>query len=320
MNVLIVKMSSMGDIIQTLPALTDAQTAIRDITFDWVVEEAFSEIPTWHSSMQQTIPIAWRRWRKNLLTVFFNKEWRQFHQLLRERKYDYIIDAQGLLKSALVTRMTRGIRCGYDRQSARESLAVLAYEKTFNSNKVKHQMTRTRQLFAAILGYDFVPEKVDYGIKPSIAPISSITLPEKYAIFIVNTSKKEKRWVKEHWHQLLTNMETAKQPVIIPCGHQHEEAYAQSIGKGFTNVTLLSQTTLQQLRDIIAQSQVVVSVDTGLAHLAAALDKPTIILYGPTDVAQFGTVGKQQVHLHNQPQELNIPAEDVWKRLQHLLF
>lgn len=310
----------MGDIIQTLPALTDAQKAIANIKFDWVVEEAFTEIPSWHSSIYQIIPIAWRRWRKNLLTAFFHSEWQQFRQLLCERKYDYIIDAQGLLKSAIVTRMAHGIRCGCDRKSVRESLAVLAYEKTFTINKEQHAIAHTRQLFAETLHYAFDKEHVDYGIKPSMVSHLPISLPKKYSIFIVNTSKKEKRWGIENWRQLLKNMQAAQQHVVIPGGYSHEQRYVQSIAADFNNVTLLSGNTLQQLRDIIEQSQALVSVDTGLAHLAAALNKPTITLYGPTDVAQFGTMGKQQFHLLSETQSLDISVSVVWKKIQDLLF
>lgn len=320
MNVLIVKMSSMGDIIQTLPALTDAQQTFTDIKFDWVIEEAFSEIPAWHSSIGQIIPIAWRRWRKNLFTTSFYSEWQQFRQLLRMREYDYIIDAQGLLKSAFVTHMAKGVHCGYDRKSAREPLASLAYKKAFAVSKPQHAIARTRQLFAAVLHYTLAVEHVDYGIKPSLCVHLPVALAKKYCIFVVNTSKRHKRWPTANWRQLLANMQAAQQHVVIPCGYEHEELYAQSIAAGFSNVTLLSRTTLQQLREIIAQSQTVVSVDTGLAHLAAAIDRPTITLYGPTDVTRIGTVGKQQVHLLSKTRCLDIPAADVWKRMQSLLF
>ncbi len=322
MKVLIVKMSSMGDVIQTLPALTDAQQAFKNIKFDWVVEEAFAEIPAWHSSIQQIIPIAWRRWRKNPLTVFFHAEWRQFRQLLRMQKYDYIIDAQGLLKSAIITRMAQGVGCGYDRKSVREPLAALAYKKTFTVSKQQHAILRTRKLFAAVLHYTFSAENVDYGIEPSLKGDVQlpIALAKKYCTIVVNTPKRGKRWPIASWRQLLAKMQAARQHVVIPCGYLHEAAYVQSIAADFHNVTLLSRTTLQQLHRIIAQSQAVISIDTGLAHLAAALNKPTITLYGPTDVTRIGTVGKQSIHLLSNTQRLDIPVIDVWRQIQHLLF
>ncbi len=306
----------MGDVIRTLPALTDAQKAFADIKFDWVVEEAFSEIPAWHSSVNRIIPIAWRRWRKKPLTLFFHQEWRQFHQLLHQRKYDYIIDAQGLLKSAIVTRMAEGLRCGYDRKSARESLAALAYTKKFAINKAQHMIVRMRQLFAAILCYSFDRETVDYGIKSSANAHPVVNLPKKYCTFVVNTSEKRRRWAIENWRQLLAKMQAAQQQVVIPCGYRQEESYVRSIAADFNNVTLLSETTLQQLRDIIAQSQAVISVETGLAHLAAALGKPTITLYRSTDITHIATMGKQQVHLLSNTQHLDIAVTDVWRQIK----
>ena len=103
MRVLLVKTSSLGDVIHTLPALTDAQRAIPGIQFDWVVEEGFAEIPAWHPAVAQVIPVAIRRWRKHPLQTLRSGEWRRFKARLRETHYDLVIDAQGLLKSAWLT-------------------------------------------------------------------------------------------------------------------------------------------------------------------------------------------------------------------------
>ena len=133
MKVLIVKTSSMGDVIHTLPALTDAQKAIPDIQFDWVVEENFAEIPYWHSAVNKVIPVAIRRWRKNLFSWQTWREWQAYLTLLRAEKYDAVIDAQGLIKSAvLVTKQANGVKYGYDKYSAREGLSSWFYDKTFN--------------------------------------------------------------------------------------------------------------------------------------------------------------------------------------------
>jgi len=164
MRILIVKMSSMGDIIHTLPALTDAGLAIPGITFDWVVEEHFAEIPRWHPLVNQVIPVALRRWRKSFAKPKTWQEWVTFRNTVRATKYDFIIDAQGLLKSALVAWNARGKRRGFNKQSARESWAALFYQQTFFVAKKQHAISRLRQLFSQILGYRVPTTIPDYGI------------------------------------------------------------------------------------------------------------------------------------------------------------
>ena len=123
MRVLIVKTSSLGDIVHTFPALTDAANAIEDIQFDWVVEEGFVQMPAWHPAVDQVIPNAMRRWRRALWKTWLMGDWKRFVKRLQARHYDVVIDAQGLIKSALITRKALGSKHGLDKQSAREALA-----------------------------------------------------------------------------------------------------------------------------------------------------------------------------------------------------
>lgn len=128
MKVLVVKTSSMGDVVHTFPALSDASHSIEGIRFDWVVEEAFQEMPTWHPAVDRVIPSAMRRWRKSWLGTWLKGEWGQFVYKLREQSYDAVIDAQGLIKSALITRKCTAEKHGLDSESARESLASMFYD------------------------------------------------------------------------------------------------------------------------------------------------------------------------------------------------
>ena len=147
MHVLLVKMSSMGDIIHTLPAVTDAMNAIPDLKIDWVVEPAFSDIPAWHPAVKQVIPMALRKWRKNIIGSFPSGEIKQFLQTLKEKKYDAIIDAQGLLKSAIVSKIARGESHGYDKHSAKERISSYFYTHTYAAKKTEHAIKRARFLF-----------------------------------------------------------------------------------------------------------------------------------------------------------------------------
>ena len=143
MRVLIVKTSSMGDVLHTLPSLTDAMQAIPGIRFDWVVEEGFAQIPSWHAAVDRVIPVAIRRWRKAWFSAPIRGERQAFRDAVRAQKYDAIIDAQGLVKSAaLVTRLAHGVKHGLDWQTAREPLASLFYNRKHHIAKQQHAVER----------------------------------------------------------------------------------------------------------------------------------------------------------------------------------
>ena len=189
MKVCVIKTSSMGDVIHTLPALTDAQRAIPNLSIDWVVEENFAEIPHWHSAVKQIIPIALRRWRKSPFSTQTKNEWKSYRVLLQAKQYDAVIDAQGLFKSAFfVTRLANGIKHGYDCKSIREPIASFFYDKKYTISYQQHAVERIRQLFAQALSYPLSKEKGDYGIARHFISADSI---EPYVIFFHSTTRDE---------------------------------------------------------------------------------------------------------------------------------
>ena len=165
MRVLMIKTSSMGDVLHSLPALTDAMRAIPDIRFDWVVEEGFAQIPSWHPAVDRVLPVAIRRWRKHWFGSRVREERVNFKRELQAREYDAVIDAQGLIKSAaLVTRLAKGIKHGADSRSAREPFASWWYDKRHEISKQQHAVQRTRELFAKSLSYPLPDTMGDYAI------------------------------------------------------------------------------------------------------------------------------------------------------------
>ncbi|EJB5574142.1 lipopolysaccharide heptosyltransferase RfaC [Citrobacter freundii] len=294
MRVLIVKTSSMGDVLHTLPALTDAQQAIPGIQFDWVVEEGFAQIPSWHAAVDRVIPVAIRRWRKAWFSAPIKAERKAFRDAVRLQQYDAIIDAQGLVKSAaLVTRLARGVKHGMDWSTAREPLASLFYNRKHHIAKQQHAVERTRELFAKSLGYAKPQSQGDYAIAQHfVNECNAVT--DQYAVFLHATTRDDKHWPEANWRELIGLLNNTGIRIKLPWGAPHEEERAKRLAEGFPYVDVLSRMSLEEVARILAGAKFVVSVDTGLSHLTAALDRPNITLYGPTDPGLIGGYGKNQ--------------------------
>jgi heptosyltransferase-1 len=293
-RILIVKTSSMGDVIHTLPAVTDACREMPDVTFDWVVEEGFAEIPAWHPRVERVIPVAIRRWRKNLFAFLGSNEWQVFRQQMRMHTYDYVIDAQGLFKSAVLTRFASGSICGYDRHSVREPLASFFYKQQFSVAKEQHAVERIRELFSSALGYNKPQTQPDYGIDRCRFGVQS---EPPYVLFLHGTTRADKHWPDEYWQTLCRLLCDAGMHVKLPWWSDVEQRRARFIADIHPRAEVLSRTNIAGMAATIASARAVVAVDTGLGHLAAALAVPTLSLYGPTSPQLIGAYGPNQFHL-----------------------
>lgn len=320
MRVLIVKTSSMGDVLHTLPALTDAMRAIPGIRFDWVVEEGFAQIPSWHEAVDRVIPVAIRRWRKAWFSAPIKAERKAFRDTVQSVKYDAIIDAQGLVKSAaLVTRLARGIKHGMDWQTAREPLASLFYNRRHHITKQQHAVERTRELFAKSLSYVKPESQGDYAIAQHFLHVSPAD-SAPYCVFLHATTRDDKHWPESHWRELIGLLQESGLRIKLPWGAPHEEARAQRLAQGFDYVDVLPRLSLEKIAHVLAEAKFVISVDTGLSHLTAALDRPNITLYGPTDPGLIGGYGKNQVACCSESKDLaDLPAPAVIRELHKIL-
>jgi heptosyltransferase-1 len=297
MKVLIVKTSSLGDVLHTLPALTDARHCIPGITFDWVVEKPFAEIPLLHPSVKRVIPVAIRRWRKQLMTTLVSGELKNFLKDLRADSYDVVLDAQGLLKSAAIARCAKGPRYGLDWHSAWESSASLFYQKNFSVDPSLHAITRIRLLFSQALGYTIPDDKINYGIDRH--QFVSLSTEKPYILFLHGTTWATKHWPENYWCELAKRVNEIGFAVKLPWGNDQEKIRAENIKNAATFADVLPKLNLTGIAKIIAGAKAVVAVDTGLGHLTAALDVPCISLYGVTDPAEIGTIGQHQQHLQS---------------------
>ncbi|WP_456377822.1 lipopolysaccharide heptosyltransferase I [Thiolapillus sp.] len=291
MRVLIVKTSSLGDVIHTFPALSDAARVMPEIDFHWLVEEAFAQAPGWHPAVSRTIPIALRRWRRNWRDAWKKGQLKQFRTALRQYDYDLIIDAQGLLKSALPARMAKGEVTGYDRHSLREPLAGLFYQRRYSVPRDMHAMERIRRLLALALDYPLPHSPPDSGLAQYRGE------REKSLIFLHGTTWPSKHWPLEYWAALTVMAEEAGYPARLPWHTPEERLRAETIIRHAGCGELLPSMDLHGLKNALARASGVVGVDTGLAHLAAALNTPAVTLYGPTGEGLTGAMGQYQQNL-----------------------
>lgn len=305
-KVLIIKTSSLGDIIHTLPAITEAKTLLPHIQFDWLVDESFQEIPAWHPAVHTVIPIPLRRWRKQWWKAGWSGEIKSVFNQVRKESYDLIIDAQGLLKSALLAWICKGTRIGLSFTSIREPIASLFYQKkcVVPNYQKAHAIMRARLLFAKSLGYSLPNElklntdfkNISYGLEQILSFKTTIPMQTEkpYCVFLHATTWTSKLWPESYWLALSSRLKALGFDILLPWGNSIEYEAAQRIKAKSTHVFILPSSTLTDLAFILGKATAVVSVDTGLGHLSAALGVPTVALFGSTDPELTSPIGCYQ--------------------------
>ncbi|MBN9021077.1 MAG: lipopolysaccharide heptosyltransferase I [Rhizobiales bacterium] len=296
MRVLIVKLSSFGDVVHTFPALTDLKAARPDIEVDWLVEEGFAPIVALHPGVAAIHALAFRRLRKPATRWprLASETWR-LRAALRARRYDRVVDLQGLVKSALPARLA-GPVSGYDAASAREPAATRLYARRFPVPKTMHAVERTRALLGAALGYPVPSGTGRYGIAADGPPDPALALPARYATVMHAASWVTKLWPEEHWRALLPAIAADGRGVVLPWGNAAEKARAERIAAGVPGAVVLPRVMAgAELAGVLAGAELAVGLDSGLMHLSAALGVPGVWLYGPTDPGLTGPYGDEQV-------------------------
>ncbi|MEJ2435848.1 MAG: lipopolysaccharide heptosyltransferase I [Pseudolabrys sp.] len=285
-NILFIKTSSLGDVIHHMPALTEAQKARPDARFSWLVEEAFAPLVRLHPAVDAVIPVAWRRWRRSLYSPATLLEIFRSLRAIRARSYHQIVDSQGLVRSAVIARVARGRRHGYDRQSIREPLASMFYDVRHRVSRDLHAVTRNRMLSGLALRY--APQGApDYGLDRARFAKAA----EPYAVLLHATARQSKQWPEADWIALGQALAARKLELVLPWGNAIERARSGRIAQGLGSARVPERAPLDQVAGLIAGAQLVVGVDTGLMHLAAAFGVPLVAIFCGSKPGLTGPVG-----------------------------
>lgn len=274
-RLLLVKTSSMGDVVHTMPAVTEALAARPGLALDWMVEKPFAPIVALHPGIGRIHEVETRRWRKALLSRVTWTAIRSLKADLRAARYDLVLDAQGLMKSALLAKLARAPMHGFDTSSARERLASQYYEHSYHVPRQLHAIDRTRKLFAQALGYELTGDGTDFGLA---APLASGDWSG--GVFLLHgTSWDTKKWPLDNWIAIAADFAARGMTPVTTWASDQERITAQAIADAVPSTRIVPRSGLDAIAAILGQAQLVIGVDTGLTHLAAALGRPTVAIF-----------------------------------------
>jgi heptosyltransferase-1 len=293
LDILFIKTSSLGDVIHHMPAVTDARRHFPHARIGWVVEEAFAPLVRLNCAVDTVIPVASRRWRR---APFSPATWREIGGLrraMREQTHETVIDAQGLLRSALITRFTRGRRHGYDRESVRESVASWFYDVRHNVDRTLHAITRNRMLTGQVLGY--APDgPLDFGLDRAALMSGP---PGREVVLLHATARPEKEWPVANWIEIAQALAARGYRLVLPWGTGPERRRSEAIAAAVPGAKVPDLQPLDDAARMIARAAIVVGVDTGLLHLAAALGVPLAAIFVGTEPGQHGPLGGGKIEI-----------------------
>ena len=288
-RILLVKTSSLGDIVHNFPVVCDIRRQCPDAAIDWVVEEAFAPLVSLHPGIRRVLPVAVRRWRRSPLA---RSTWREIGECrigLAKEHYDAVVDTQGLVKSALISRMARGSRHGFDASSARESLAARFYDIGHHVARRQHAVARNRELVARALGHRLDPI-VDFGFEA----VARGGGGKPRVVMLHATSRADKLWPEHLWIELGRALEQDGMSCVLPWGSDSERSRSVRIGAAMSHAEVPERLDIPGVARLLAGARAVVGVDTGLVHLAAALGAGVVALFLGTDPLLTGVYGAQR--------------------------
>lgn len=273
-DILIVRTSSLGDLVHMLPAISDIARYVPDAQIDWVAEEGFAEIPSWHPAIRDVIRVAHRRWRKHWWAPQTRRERAELRANLGARRYDVVLDMQALMKSIWLVRQAQGTRHGLDWKSAREPLASLFYQVRHRVAFWQPAVIRQRTLAAATFGYTY-DGPPDFGLHGLTDGVKI----EEAAMIMPSASRDDKLWPAEDWQRVFDHLQSRGLALRLLAGNEAERERAQALIRGREGAVVLPRMSLRDVADQLACARLMVGLDSGLTHLSAGLGRPTIGIY-----------------------------------------
>lgn len=301
----------MGDVIHNLPVVSDLSVRFPQAQIDWVVEEAFAALPRLHAMVREVHPVALRRWRAKLFSAETWREIGQFRRRVGSQTYDAIIDTQGLLKSALLLACVKGRKYGLDWASSREPIGWF-YDRVFSIPWDRHAVERNRTLAAMALGYELsgppsyairIPDSARQTLLARAGAILDQAGGRGYAILLHCTSAREKEWPVHSWNELGAALYARGMLSLLPYGSRQEQSRSERLAENIPGSLVPPALPLDAFAALLTGAAVVVGVDTGLAHLAAALGLPTVGVYCATDPRATGLYGSARAVNLGGPQQ-----------------
>jgi heptosyltransferase-1 len=309
-RVLLIKTSSLGDVIHCLPAISDLSRNVENLSLDWVIEQSLAEIAELHPAVNRAIPVRLRHWRRHLLEGATWREFDTFRRRINVLRYDRIIDAQGLIRSALVARLAKGPHCGYDRASVREPPASFFYDRRFSASVTLHAAQRMRRLVAQAMGYE-TPAELDYGLR--VDGERPQWLGEgRYLVGLHATARADKAWAEDNWIELGRRASGEGLTMVLPWGDEPERRRSERIASAVRGVAP-PRLGYAQMASLLAGAAAVVGVDTGLTHLASAVGAPVVAIYAASWPEFNGVIGPGFIANLGGPGEAP-DVDGVWAR------
>ena len=293
LRVLVVKLSSLGDVVHTLPAAMDIQANLPNAQIDWVVEPSFAPIVKACAAVHCVIACDLRHWRKNIWSQATRLAWRAFLAELHQERYDAIIDLQGLTKSALVSWLARTSHKG-KRYAMANATDGSAYERptrwvadmAIDLEQHIHALTRGRVVCASALKYE-VPPTLRYGLNAG----QSIHNDKKTVVFVHGTSRADKEWPLANWHELGLRLSNAGYQIVLPHGNEEERLRSVAMVEMIPNALVWPRMSIDNLMQAMAPTAGVIGVDSGLSHIAVALNLPHVQIYNFDTAWRTGPIG-----------------------------
>lgn len=300
MKILLVRVSSLGDVLHNMPMVADIHRHFPGAEIDWVVEEGYVSLVRLNPGVRRIIPWALRRWRKGLFKAETRAEMKKFFETLRAEQYDYVFDTQGLLKTGIIMGAARGHHkvglANGSEGSGYEGISRIFHTRSIPTDPRTHAVQRGRIVAARALGYS-ADDAPDFGLPaPRAGDPRPAWMPQQdYAVFFHGTARAAKKWASDNW--IAVGRALAPMPVLLAWGSPAEKSDAEALAAHIPNATVLPKLSMDEAVQLARHASLAIGVDTGLTHIAAAFVRPTIELY--CDSPKWKTEGNWSPNIIN---------------------